>query len=124
MNGVGLARECTPARTGGEQAGPINPITGLRARPGGLYATVLNGLGATNGRAGQGLLGGTALGQAINNGGGLFATAEESGNFQTTTASAQSSVPGWAVAVIVIGSILLVALIVVSVQLTLLIRNS
>jgi hypothetical protein len=121
LNGVGLARDCS-SRTGGEQAGPINPITGLRARPGGLYAAVLNGVGA-NGRAGQGLLGNTALGQAINNGGGLFATAEDSGNFQSTSA-AQASVPGWAVAVIVIGSILLVALIVVSVQLTLLIRNS
>jgi hypothetical protein len=161
LNGVGVRNgNCGGPRSGGEQSGPVNPITGIRARPGSLYAAVLNGAGVRGGSQGgqaglvnpitgirarpgsiygavlsavgvnananqqtSGLLGNTRLGQAINNAGGLLATAEESNNFQSTSAS-QNGTPGWAIAIFVIASILLVALIVVSVQLMVLIRNS
>jgi len=114
LNGAGVGSS--------SQGGPVNPVTGIRARPGSIYATVLNGAGlGGNTQAGSGLIGNNAIVNFINSNGGLPAVGDSNSDLTTSTAS--NGVPGWGVALIVLGSIVLVGLIAVLLQLALLLRS-
>jgi len=120
LNAAGVGQQ----GQGQDQAGTVNPITGLRARRGGAYEMVLNAAGVSGGgQAGVGLFGNNALVQAINRRGGLLAVATDNSVLPTTTSS-QPSIPGWAVAGLVLLTIVIVLTIVVMVQLVILIRRS
>jgi len=110
------------AGTGGaSQDGPVNPITGIRARPGSIYAMLLNGGGVGgNTQAGGGLMGNNQLVNFVNSAGGLPAVGDTNSDMPAT---ASAGTPGWAIALIVLGSILSVALIAVLLQLALVIRG-
>jgi len=102
--------------------GAVNPVTGIQARRGSIYDLTLNAVGVRGGQAGVGLLGNNPLVQAINNNGGLIAAGDE--NTVLTSATAQAAMPGWAVAGIVILSVIMVATVAVMVQLVVLLRRS
>jgi len=90
-----------------QQYGSVNTISVIRTtRPGAAYSAGSNGIQV-------GVVGNSA---------GHYAIADDSGNFQSNPDSPQE-IPVWAIAVIAIASVVLVALIVISVQLMLVIRK-
>jgi len=103
--------------------GTVNPLTGIRARRGGIYETLLNGIGVrgNQGGGGVGLLGNNPLVRAINARGGLLAVSEQN---SSPPIASQSTMPGWAVAGIVLLCVVLVGTVAVMVQLALIIRRS
>jgi len=105
-----------------DQGGLVNPITGFRAQRGGIYETVLNAAGVRGNQAGGGLFGNNALVQAINARGGLLAVGDE--NSALPASSAQAPMPGWAIAGIVVLSVVMVATVAVMIQLVYLVRRS
>lgn len=102
--------------------GAVNPLTGIQARRGSIYDLTLNAVGVRGGQAGVGLLGNNPIVQAINNNGGLIAAGDD--NTVLTSASAQAAMPGWAVAGIVVLSVIMVATVAVMIQLVVLLRRS
>jgi len=108
-------------------SGPINPITGIRARPGGVYARLLNAAGVQNdngeGRRGVGLFGNSRLVQAINARGGLIAFADQNSAMPSQQSATAAAIPSWHIAVIVLACVVAVALIAVVVQLVFLLRR-
>jgi len=108
----------------GQQGGTVNPITGVRARPGSAYEVLLNAAGVRGGQEGTGLFGNTALVQAVNARGGLLAVADAPNAFASTDSSQTTTIPGWAVAGIVLLSVIIVATISVMIQLVFVIRSS
>jgi hypothetical protein len=102
--------------------GAVNPLTGIQARRGSIYDLTLNAVGIRGGQAGVGLLGNNPIVQAINNNGGLIAAGDD--NTVLTSASAQAAMPGWAVAGIVVLSVIMVATVAVMIQLVVLLRRS
>jgi len=110
------------------QGGTVNPITGIRARQGGIYQRLLNGAGVNNNGNQEGAggllgLGNNPLVRFINANGGLIAAADQNTNAPAIT-PAQSAVPSWAVAGAVLLSVLIVGTIAVMVQVVVLIRSS
>jgi hypothetical protein len=117
------AGNCGGNAGGANAGGTVNPITGIRARPGSIYERVLNAGGIRGGQAGGGLFGNNRIVQAINANGGLLAVDPNDGSALPASAASQP-LPGWAVAGIVILSMIVVATITVVVQLVILVRKA
>jgi len=113
------------AGVGNARNGAVNPLTGIRARPGGIYATVLNAAGVGgNAAEGQGLLGNNGLVQAINAQGGLLAVGDSNSALDSSASSQSGAMPAWAIAGIVLMTLVAVGTIGVLAQLVVLVRST
>jgi len=98
--------------------GMCNPLTGFRARRGGVYGFLMSGLGVRAGNCDRTPT--NSVVRAVNARGGLIAAADQNTVMPTQQSTAM---PGWTVSIIVLACVVAVGLVMVLVQLFLLARR-